>query len=82
MAEKIIQIIPAPPNMWAKWEPFEVGGEVEFGRIVCLALVEDNDGQRVSPMVLLEDEASIQEVFDFSNFGGIVFSTDPEKELI
>lgn len=80
MQSKIIQIIPAPPNMWARWEPDD-GEEVEFSPIICLALMESGNGSTyVSPMVCFADDGLIEEATDFRNFGGIVFSKDPIAE--
>lgn len=80
MADRIIQIIPAPPDMWARWSPGECCENNSFSRIVCLALKEHEDGTDVVPMVIIEDDGEIMDVFDFSNFGGIVFAKDPHKE--
>lgn len=83
MNDKIIQIIPAPSNMWAKWEPVD-GKEEEPSPIVCLALMENECGfTYVTPMTCFES-AEIENVTDFDNFGGIVFSKGPiaEKEPV
>lgn len=72
MPSKIIQIIPAPPNMWARWEPDD-GGELEYSHVVCLALMQEEDGGTyVTPMVAFLD-GDILNPLDFSNFGGIEF---------
>lgn len=72
MPSKIIQIIPAPPNMWARWKPTEKGEKEEYSPIACLALMEDKDGGTwVTPMSICED-GEIGDVADFSNFGGLV----------
>lgn len=72
MPSKIIQIIPAPPNMWARWKPTENVEKEEYSPIVCLALMEDEDGGTwVTPMSIGED-GEIDDVMDFSNFGGLV----------
>lgn len=71
MPSKIIQIIPAPPNMWAMWKPTENGEQEDYSPIVCLALMEDEDGGTwVTPMSIGED-GEIHGVMDFSNFGGV-----------
>jgi len=44
MNEKILQIIPAPSNMWATYE--DENGETKRDRIVCLALIEWITGTR------------------------------------
>ena len=41
--EKIVQIIPAPADMWVKNED---NGDVFYTRVACLALVEEPDGYR------------------------------------
>lgn len=78
MDQKIIQIIHAPSGMFAKWEPDTDNEEIDFSPIACLSLVGIEDeygnsmGQSVHPMAVFEDGA-IEDVFDFYNFGGIVF---------
>ena len=56
---KIIQIIPAPADLWSVHRGIEEGREYEsWSRIVCLALVEDDNGDRyrsVLPMSLTVD---------------------------
>lgn len=65
--DKIIQIIPAPPGMWID-HPEEVGGY--RARLVCLALVEDQCGERyVEPFEMTEDDAMIE----IANYGRIVY---------
>lgn len=71
MPDRIIQIIPAPPNMWVKWNPAGKDCDVDFGRIVCLALMENG---KIVPMTVFEDDGIIADATGFSNFGGIVFS--------
>ena len=73
MCEKIIQIIPAPTDMWAVYakeenEPLSEGGVC---RVACLALMED--GQTVRAMVA--DGDGIIDFADCSeNFAG--FTSD------
>lgn len=75
--DKILQIIPAPANMFARHageyegEPYE-----SFSPIVCLALVDAGNYRYVEPMILMEGEASIDEASSFSDFDGIVFKED------
>lgn len=77
--EEIIQIIPAPSNMFVRLWQGE-NEQAEYGKIVCLALIKDFDGLTyVTPMTLLEEEGTIENVHDFSNFGGIVWSENPEN---
>lgn len=71
MNSKILQIIPAPPNMWARWEP-EEGEEAEYSPVVCLALVEEDGATCVAPMVAFGD-GTIERPTDFSNFGEFEF---------
>lgn len=81
MQSKIIQIIPAPPNMWARWKPTEKGEQEEYSPIVCLALMEDKDGcTYVSPMSIAED-GEINDVMDFCNFGGVVLPKFKEAPM-
>lgn len=76
MDSKIIQIIPAPPNILAKWGPDE-GGEMEYSPIVCLSLMEDEDGGTcVTPMAIGED-GGIYDVFDATYFGGLLLPKQP-----
>lgn len=79
--EEIIQIIPAPPNMFVRLVQGE-NEKDEYGKIVCLALIKDFDGTTyITPMMLLE-EGTIENVHDFSNFGGIVWSESKKKGVI
>ena len=71
MNSKILQIIPAPPNMWARWEP-EEGEEAEYSPVVCLALVEEDGATCVAPMVAFGN-GTIESPMDFSNFGEFEF---------
>ena len=80
MGERIIQIIPAPPNLWARWESMVEGEEAKYSQVVCLALVDDGEGTFVSPMVAFEDCGEIEDVRYISNFDRIVFSENPYKE--
>lgn len=80
MPSKIIQIIPAPPNMWARWKPTENVEKEDYSPIVCLALMEGEDGGTwVTPMSIGED-GGINDVMEFSNFGGVEFFNDPTAE--
>lgn len=77
MPSKIIQIVPAPPGMWARWNPTENVKKEEYSPIVCLALIEDEGvNTYVTPMSISED-GEIQDVFEFSNFGGILLPNQP-----
>lgn len=81
--DRIIQIIPALPNMWARWKPTGEKDEpdtVEFGPVACLALIENSYGQSVVPMSI-DSDGEIDNVWEFTNFGGIVFAKDPYKEV-
>lgn len=54
--EKIIQIIPAPANMWAKHTGVDGGRKYAcLSRVVCLALTEDADSRYVRPMTISTD---------------------------
>lgn len=49
---KIVQIVPAPPDMWA-WYKDETADYIFPNRVVCMALVEDPHGRRsIRPMAL------------------------------
>lgn len=66
--------------MWVRWNCED--GEDEYSRVVCLALTEDEEGGRqVVPMVCFTEDGEIADATAHSNFGGIVFSEDPTKEL-
>ena len=68
--EKIVQIIPAPNNLYARYK--ETDGEQFLDKVVCLALIEDEDGYRyVAPMIVMDE--SITDVGGISNFQDIVF---------
>ena len=69
---RIIQIIPAPPNMFARWNLTENGEEDELSPIICLALKECEGGTFVVPMVAFEN-GEIEEVWEFSNYDGLCF---------
>jgi hypothetical protein len=51
MNEKILQIIPAPADMWAVFEGTDADGENYRyrNRVACLALIEEQDGTREAP---------------------------------
>lgn len=70
--DKIIQIIPAPPNMFVKWKQTEDCEENELSPVVCLALKDCEGVTLVSPMVAFES-GEIEDAFEFSNYDGIVF---------
>lgn len=70
--DRIIQIIPAPPNMFVKWKQTDNVEENEISHVVCLALKEVEDITLVSPMVAFES-GEIEDAFEFSNYDGIVF---------
>lgn len=69
-SDKIIQVIPAPADMWAR---FKADGNNGGGacRVVCLALVEDGSGCRdVRPMIA-DGDGVIEFVDAYSNFDGL-----------
>lgn len=78
MDDKIIQIIPAPFPIWAKWKPVDDEDKEEFSPVICFALKEYQNGRFIVPMSISED-GEISDVFEFENFGGIVFSKNPIK---
>ena len=66
MNEKILQIIPAPADMWATYE--DENGETKRDRVACLALIGSEDGFRdIYPMVQI-DPGCFDPVTDVSNF--------------
>lgn len=70
MEDKIIQIIPAPADMWAVHRGTDQGEDYEcWSRIVCLALVENPEcGYRyVRPMDMAEHDISV----DFADETGV-----------
>lgn len=79
MPSKIIQIIPAPPNMWVRWKPTEIVEKEDYSPIVCLALMEDEDGFTWAIPMSIGEDGAIYDVMDFSNFGGLVFPKFKEE---
>ena len=72
MNEKILQIIPAPADMWATYED-EQTGKISRDRVACLALIGSEDGFRdIYPMVQI-DPGCFDPVTDVSNFVGIEY---------
>lgn len=84
MEDKIIQIIPAPADMWTVHRGTDQGEEYEcWCRIVCLALVEDVDDDRyrcVRPMTLTEGDGMVDFIHEskYSDFKGIAYATVEE----
>lgn len=72
METKIVQIIPAPDDMYVEWKRECDDDKRELSPIACLALIEVDGGRIVAPMAALGD-GMIENVFEFSNFCGIVF---------
>ena len=67
--EKIIQIIPAPADMFVEYDD---EGTMAYSRVVCLALMEDDSGIRyVTAMDAGEGDPDID--FVCSNRTGFVF---------
>ena len=59
---RIIQIIPAPADMWVKGTDSETG-ETFHTRVICLALMEDTDGFRyVRAMDITEGDGYIEPI--------------------
>ena len=68
-SDKIVQIIPAPADMWARFKADE--GDGGACRVVCLALVENGDGCRdVRPMTA-DGDGVIEFAGTYSNFDGL-----------
>lgn len=84
MEDKIIQIIPAPADMWAVHQGNDGTENYEcWSRIVCLALVEDVDDDRyrcVRPMTLTEGDGMVDFIDEskYSDFKGIAYATVEE----
>lgn len=83
MEDKIIQIIPAPADMWAVHRGNDQGEDYEsWSRIVCLALVEDPEcGYRyVRPMQMFEGDISVEfaDETSTSDICGIAYATVEE----
>ena len=72
--DKILQIIPAPADMLA-WYRCEQTGADFCLRVVCLALMEDQSGERhVRPMDICQGDGSISPVStETSDILGISF---------
>ena len=72
---KILQIIPCTIPLWAKYQ--DKGQPCFTNQIICLALVEDEDGERIIGGVdVCETELSLVE--SSANFIG--YSNKPEPE--
>lgn len=83
MQDKIIQIIPAPADMWSVHRGTDQGEEYEgWCRIVCMALVEDPEsGYRcVRPMTMTEGDGMVDFIDEskYSDFNGIAYATVEE----
>lgn len=65
MSQKILQIIPAPPDMWTMYKD-----ECFLCKASCLALVEDNAGNR-----------SVR-VMDMSKEHGVIGLSDPSAIVL
>lgn len=73
----IIQIIPAPADMIATYDSVPD----LYERVVCLALVEDENGERtVKPMDCMYD-GEISFCTESDNFKGVIFSKLSTEEL-
>lgn len=74
--EKIIQIIPAPADMFVEYDD---EGTIAYSRVVCLALMEDEHGTRyVKAMDAGDGDPYIDYVC--SNRTGYVFGKLEERE--
>ena len=58
---KVLQIIPAPANMYAVYRDDD-GGEDMKMPLVCVALVEDDGGERNVVFLECDDFGSINEI--------------------
>ena len=60
ISERIIQIIPAPADIWIMRKDSKTGGMFQT-RVICLALIEDDDGfRRVQTMGITDDGGYIE----------------------
>lgn len=73
MERKILQIVPAPADMWVKCGD---SNDTFYTRVVCLALVEDEDGFRDVQLMDVTSGDGLIDLLEGSNV--IVYSaTDP-----
>ena len=75
--EKIIQIIPAPANMWVE---NEVNKDVLYTRAVCLALMQTNDGSKyITPASITPGSGFINAV---ERGRRVVYGTNPNADRL
>lgn len=70
---KIVQIIPAPADMWA-WYKEEITDYVFPNKVVCLALVEDAMGHRAVRLMAIGLEDPAADFVDGPGFVGFSFT--------
>ena len=71
MNEKLLQIIPAPADMWATFKDGD--GETKRERVACLALVEDKDKHRRIAVIVRFDPVDFYIVSDSDPIVGIEY---------
>lgn len=67
MKGRIIQIIPAPDDLRAKYED---GGEIHYSKVLCIALKEDGS----ISLIDIDHDGWIDEIDNVSNYRGIRWS--------
>ena len=81
MNEKILQIIPAPADMWAVFEGTDADGEKYRyrNRVACLVLVEGRDGSRDVAAMVHDEVGYFTTAGSFEDFRTIEFGEGESK---
>lgn len=81
MNDKILQIIPAPADMWAVFEGTDADGEKyrNRNRVACLALVEGRDGSRDVAAMVHDEVGYFTTAGTFEDFSVIEFGEGASK---
>lgn len=81
MNETILQIIPAPADMWVVFEGTDIDGNSYRyrDRVACLALIEGQDGNRNVVAMVHEDLGYLATAGTFNDFSAIEFGDGKSK---
>ncbi len=81
MNEKILQIIPAPADMWAVFEGIDAddNGYRYRERVACLALIEWQDGTREAAAMVCDEAGYLNTAGGFEDFSTIEFGEGGSK---
>lgn len=81
MNEKILQIIPAPADMWAVFEGTDADGNGYRyrERVACLALTEWQDGAREAAAIVCDEAGYLSPAGSFEDFRTIDFGEGKSK---